>query len=775
MIYSSLISYIESQIKQTELSLQDSFTANKNLNKENEEIKSYTKLEKSIINYIDTNTSLNYDMLHKAKAKKILYKKLFDEYISNDITRQINIYILDSLFYKHIIPTFDCSNTLLALSNGLKKYEKKSFEFYENICKVEKNKIDMMLIIAYNKEVNISGQNLEELPTFLLKDYHKLIEDIIYTQWSINFNIHIKELILTDQKDKDFLFIYERFRDFYDDRIILFDDKFLFQKDEIIEENFKLLFYKAIYYSNLDIMQYTSNQKIFYSNSVKYLNILGFHKLKDRFNEFIQETMDKNSGEEKDEILSQLASFIIADKSGKVFMFVIYCYSMMLNNMVAFDKDESKIVFSPLLKCSAREKVFLENLLINLDKHINKLTNNYHNTAIYYNAQVENYVFAELTKSYTKVLYDEQNKLKLTFSVENILCFLNNLNKNVKNSNFTEPKKKSSKKSLLKNLNIFKKKDKEPEEEDEDLKFLDEFDDVHSEFNFSTRDDLECSELHFLWKKFLRENLFITNNSCNNQKIENIIETSDKIFGKKGSQLLRNTITNLSNTFLKLTSNKSTKNYNIDRDDALLMPIDKLITAPQIIICISDGDANNDINSIFYYLINDKDLECVDYYIYKWKHDTNSFNLCEIYGKLLAYIISSREIFKFQSISLLSVGKGCKVIYNCLKEMSVIGALIDETDLIQDLFIIDPSIKIDLKSNENIQYLKNVAGSVFNVYRDDVYRINVEDVNKEDANYYLPMIFNIDLVKEMKVTNKYYVPLLNRLINNIKGKKYNKV
>ena len=79
---------------------------------------------------------------------------------------------------------------------------------------------------------------------------------------------------------------------------------------------------------------------------------------------------------------------------------------MALNNIAVYNKEENKIVFSPLLKCSAKEKIFLKNFLINLDKYLNEIGIYYKNTSIYYNSKVENYVFAFLTKSYTKVLYD---------------------------------------------------------------------------------------------------------------------------------------------------------------------------------------------------------------------------------------------------------------------------------------------------------------------------------------------------------------------------------
>ena len=71
-------------------------------------------------------------------------------------------------------------------------------------------------------------------------------------------------------------------------------------------------------------------------------------------------------------------------------------------------------------------------------------------------------------------------------------------------------------------------------------------------------------------------------------------------------------------------------------------------------ICISGWEMDNKENQMFFkYILNERNLKSSDYYIYKWNKNINmNFieNIATIYGKLLAYILSSREIFAFQTI-----------------------------------------------------------------------------------------------------------------------------
>jgi hypothetical protein len=233
-------------------------------------------------------------------------------------------------------------------------------------------------------------------------------------------------------------------------------------------------------------------------------------------------------------------------------------------------------------------------------------------------------------------------------------------------------------------------------------------------------------------------------------------------------------------------------------NDVLLIPVDILNTATQIMICISEGDINdNDQLNIFNYILNERNVESIDYYIYKWNNNNNSQsieNTAMIYGKLLAYIISSREIFKFQTISFLAIGAGSLVLKSCLSELSTaINSIIDATDIIQDIIIIDSKISFNFGQINDILSLKLIAGKLVNVYKDNEYKIELPknlnvrlscsivgiDPSKYkigDNDYFincLPEIFNFDLVNDFKINKDNYIFNINNILKKIKEKIYN--
>lgn len=77
-------------------------------------------------------------------------------------------------------------------------------------------------------------------------------------------------------------------------------------------------------------------------------------------------------------------------------------------------------------------------------------------------------------------------------------------------------------------------------------------------------------------------------------------------------------------------------------------------------------------------------------------------NTAMIYGKLLEYILSSREIFKFQTISFLPMGEGSIVLKSCLNELNTkINSIIDATGIIQDIIIIDSKTSFNFDQIDN--------------------------------------------------------------------------
>ena len=695
------------------------------------DLKYYINLEIELINYIN-NLKIS-DEYEKHKLIKFLYNILLTEFEENNISRTIIIYNIENIFYNKIIPFFECSKTIMELKAKEKNIEEqKKINFYKNICKIELNKYDKIILNNLNENLKKNNIFLEKIPFFLLKDVHKLLKQKIFLEWSLNYNIEIKTFKLQNTKNSDFTYLYERFMDFYDDRMTLFDLKFLNNDKE-----YSSLIIKALYFSNLEYLKYSCNFKVFINNCKRYLFLLGFNEKE--HGQILKELLDSNNNDQNDDdnkeimktIMTSLINKIIMNKEGKIYLYIIFCMSMALNNIAVYNKDENKVAFSPLLKCSAKEKIFLKNFLINLDKHLNDIGIYYKNTSIYYNSKVENYVFAFLTKSYTKVLYDEQNRLKISINIEKILMLNEKLNKR-------------------KNING---KDKDTQD----------IEDVNDTFDFNTLDDVECDELYKLYREFKTNYIKLSNSkNNNNNNNKNIVKN---IFSGLKKQVSKS-INKIKN---KIEGNDHNIELRIIKKTPILIPIDKINTATHICICISSGDDENKLEkNMFYNIINYKNYQTIDYYIYNWKNDIQES--CELYGKLLAYIISGREIFKFHTISLLGISYGCKIIKKCLKEMAVIyKSNIDDSDLLQNIIFINGKIKFNFNKQNTIDYLSLISGNVINIHQNNNQDIIIPEKLKKNKDIFLPNIINYDFLMDFHIINSEYILELNKILNKIKS------
>ena len=776
MASSSLIPIIDEEIEKTEKRIIERIQASKKLIKIKIDLEEYLILEQKLINYIislgcgeNGKVSLNHNQIRpynnydKKNSLKLLRKNLNEKFIKFDNTRSEYLYILNSIFYTDIIKEYDPKEAIISMGNNSNMEESKTFSFYEKICKEELKNVDDILLEKFNNELKKKNEDIKinNLPDFIIYDYNEIIKQKIFITWSINYKVLLKDFILSDNEDMDFKYIYQIYMDFFNDKITLFDSSCLLNnKDE--EMKLKTIIFYAIYTSNSKVINSSSNQKAFFNNVTKYLLLFGFDRTKCRFSQIITNCMKNSNDSGKDKYFKDIVKIISTDKTGKMFMFLIWCLSMIFNNIIIFNENDNKISFAPFLKCSARAKIFFYNFLKNLDNYIIYHNISFNNSAIYYNAQIENYVFAELTKSYTKVLYDEQNKYKINLTTKKIFKLIEKLSKsNIKNAKQTQ--------SLLK---------KWEDEEDFEDELLEE------NFDYSPLDEIESSQLYSLFNNFMRDFIYLE------PKSQNADKKDDNIF---------------LNIFSCNKNNKHEENeLNIKNiikfkyNDELLIPVDILNTATQIMICISEGDIdNNDQLNIFNYILNERNLESIDYYIYKWKSNNNSIsieNTAMIYGKLLAYILSSREIFKFQTISFLVIGDGSLVLKSCLNELStIINSIIDVTDLIQDIIIIDPKITVNFGQIDDILNMKLIAGKFVNVYKDKEYKIELPknlnvrlscsivgiDPSKYkigDNDYFincLPEIYNFDLLNDFKINTDNYIFEINNILKKIKEKIYN--
>ena len=790
MFLSLLISKIEKEIDKTEKTITEKINNSDSTSKIYIILEEYTSLESSLENYIFSNiggngqinisnnniteegifqqsNQLEYNNIYnKKKALKILRKILLDKFIDYDKKRIEFIHKINQIIYldglaKNINPKDIIKN----LGQNKSLEENQNIKFYNKICNIFIQNNDAMLI---NKliSINNSTKRIKKIPNFIIFDFHELIKQKIFIDWSLNYNVLLKDLILSEVEEPDFKCIYKFYRDFFNDKITLFDNKYLFSSPE---ENmkFKTILFNAIFLSNSKMINSSSNQKTFFNNVTRYLLLFGFDKNKCRFSQIISNAMQNSTNEIKDKTFKELLNLIYYEKQGNIFMFTIWCLSMVFNNILIFDETENKISFSPVLNCSARAKNFFYNFLQKLDNYIFYFNISFHNSSVGYNAQIENYVFAELTKSYTKVLYDEQNKYKINLTGKKIFKLIQKLCKScVKNAKKVE--------NIIDDI------------EDED--YEDELEENCFENN--PWDEIESSNLYSLYFQFMKKYI--------------ILEKQDENkYIKQGKELFNILLCNKPNETDKNEINfdnipKIKLNYN----NELLIPVDILNTATQIMICIS-GDCE-DVNGnyeIFNQIINQRHIENIDYYIYKWSskeiysnNENNSKeNIAKIYGKLLAYIIASKEIFKFQTISFLIIGIGDLVLKSCLDELSTkINNVIDITDLIQDIILIDSNADFSLDSIQNFMNLKLVAGKLINIYKNNnskiempinkdyrksysIVGINQKKDKGEDKDYFincLPDIYNFDMVNELNISYKDYIFEINYILKKVKEKIY---
>lgn len=726
---------------------------NKNLN----DFISYCDLENKLVEYINKIESI--EDLQKRQLKKELFQLLKERYELNQnnyyehrkmkflIARSFNIYMSKE---------FNCLEELLAFSqtgNSIKdQNEMKSFIYY--LQKIKESNLNFYI----KEDLNLNYA----IPQFLLINHSKLIKQRIIVTWQINFikqyNYYNKLVTLPE-----YLFLYKQYSDFFDGRIDIFDEKYLNK-----EEN-KLLF-QGLYYLNGEYLRYDSNVIIFLNNSRRYLDLMHFERkdqsaiVSDCFDYIKKNTKDQIDNKLK-EILNQLYSHIGGIEEGKInekLLYVVFCFSSILNGVIYAEGDQNiKAVFASSLKCSAKERVFLFNFLSQYDSFIRSKDNK----CVYYNHLMENSVLSALIKSYTKVLYDEQNNLKISFTYEQVMSYI----------------QKSG----------VKRKETKHENENEEQDYL-----------FGQLNDMEREYFTRLFDKF-KEDI--------HEKDKDKDKEKEKLW-KKPLGLL-NKLANVTN-ITSISMIQLHKPIMKNKKTLLLFPTNPISISIHICICINGIFMNGDLDindSHMWYNIITKD-KTVDYYVYNWQNEDNmsldngnmvtnmltfvkntalmqnaddniiryNKKMSKKFGKLLAYIIASRSVFKFHTLSLMGFSLGCNVIKNCLKELKKISTHIDASDIIQNIIFLGGATTFKQKHKDIFGL---VSGSVYNFYsrtdsilfeyysKDSIgikelmfhHITNIEDFDKS----YQPRYFNVDLSKNQYNQSSYGIDL-NKLIKIIK-------
>ena len=222
--------------------------------------------------------------------------------------------------------------------------------------------------------------------------------------------------------------------------------------------------------------------------------------------------------------------------------------------------------------------------------------------------------------------------------------------------------------------------------------------------------------------------------------------------------------------------------YNIN--ELKLIPIIKGdINSTQITIVI-DGPLSTDIKlSSDTKELSHKDIFCSfftnniytnsDFYLYDWQ--TINYNelsrikkISKFYGKLLAYILVSREIFKFQTINLVGYSMGCNVIKYCLIEMNKINKNLNCDEIINNVVFICGSINI--KTDKYPDIFERIAGKIINIFSKvdkDLIQYNKNSIGLKEflfSDKY--QIINVDLSKKNIKQNEYFYQIPDILFQN---------
>ena len=168
--------------------------------------------------------------------------------------------------------------------------------------------------------------------------------------------------------------------------------------------------------------------------------------------------------------------------------------------------------------------------------------------------------------------------------------------------------------------------------------------------------------------------------------------------------------------------------YNIN--DLKLIPVVKSdINSTQITIIV-DGSIDNDVllisnnkelshKEIFCSFFTNNEYNNTDFYCYDWQsinyeENSQTKKVAKFYGKLLAYIIISREIFTFQTINLIGYSMGCNVIKYCLLEINKLNEKSIYSDIINNVIFIGGCTNIKMDKYPNI--FESIVGKIINIF-----------------------------------------------------------
>lgn len=150
------------------------------------------------------------------------------------------------------------------------------------------------------------------------------------------------------------------------------------------------------------------------------------------------------------------------------------------------------------------------------------------------------------------------------------------------------------------------------------------------------------------------------------------------------------------------------------------IPHDPLKISTHITIIINDSFNSSIFNQLS--SVNQNN----DYYFFDWGLSDESKNVFqklfydkknayEIIGKYLAYILASRSIFCFQTISLIGIGDGCNIIKECIHQLCSIHLNNSMgNDILSNILFVNGHCTLDNNDLSDFDFL--LTGKIYNAY-----------------------------------------------------------
>lgn len=750
----------------------------KQIKNNNLDLNYYINIEQNLIKYIDENIPVIDKKRHKSQLRFYLREKFF---MTNFERRKIMINRIHIEFYNFLnsIKTTQDIGELVpihAFAYDKMNPKKNNNEEISSGLKIIQNGIWTICVKKLLSQIE-NTYNLQKFPIFLLYNEKKILKYKISKILKNTFDIPFDEVKISRDYIHSYLTIC--FREFIDGKINLFEH-------ELIDDDTKKLIFKLIYLSNKKYIKYHNNKEFFEKNIKKYIYIIGLYKEYDELINEFQSYMTEGNQEDDYSIIGSLAEKLqfnncdLENESSHPFYFLIFSYSCLLNNLTQYiesTNDEGQLEvttsFTPQLLCSAREREFLINLLDYIDKYLLSLNNR--EICFKINYILENYVFSSLIKSYTKVLFDENNNGKIELNFNRIYELIK-----INTSTEEEIKKKEKLGGLL--------------------------DDYV--FNVLPKDQI------VLLNKEFKTFMFTSLKLCQNEMEESNKEES---FAFSLFTKMKSGISSISHQLLsedKITS--------LNLNNLKIIPHDLFNISTHICLCVYGifypDQSTIPIKNIWNNLTGDK--RNVDFYFYNWQNEdnfyktnvtknvvnfmynfvakkgdtnyketnkenrqkmiTNNKKISKIYGKFLAFILATRSVFKFHSVSLLGYSLGCNVIKHCLKElkkMSTNGIKVDE--IINNVIFIGGACKLE-ENGKHKDIFEAVSGKVINCFSfyDNIIKnyysnesVGTRRINQlkncDKQEIYLPEIENVDL-SSLKLNQDDYKNEIPNIISQIK-------